>query len=396
MTPLTGASKLSPTVACSSVDAMLAAVREHAARTVSAGVGLNALMPFRDGWMGLLSPEGSPDGRIEAAPAGILVEPAGHDAWRMTTVHADEDPELSAVADVVGGVVPAAWRRASIVRGTSLRAYRPLRRAQVQVDTHAGSVFVKVLRRKAWRRVVDRHTWLEHASHDSGGFAVPVMLGIGERQRALACEGVEAPSLFEVLTGNGAEETLTRVGTSLSRFHGADVAGTRTEGLEPLPPAPSGWEWCAALRDRLALLRDRSGARAAQLAHDLLRAAPSSGASGVVHGDLHDKQLLCAASITYLDVDGVAVGDPAIDVGNLLAHLRLRRLQERARAPYDVLRETLVDAYPGMAQAVFRRAAMFYEAASLARLAAVYALRPRWRHLSPELFRLATLGGGSL
>lgn len=50
--------------------------------------------------------------------------------------------------------------------------------------------------------------------------------------------------------------------------------------------------------------------------------------SVVCHRDFHDKQVLVSNDqITLLDLDLLAKSDPALDAGNILAHLRLRSLQ---------------------------------------------------------------------
>ena len=49
----------------------------------------------------------------------------------------------------------------------------------------------------------------------------------------------------------------------------------------------------------------------------------------LVHRDLHDKQMVVVDGddAGLLDLDTLAVGDPALDVANLLVHLELRMLQ---------------------------------------------------------------------
>ena len=48
----------------------------------------------------------------------------------------------------------------------------------------------------------------------------------------------------------------------------------------------------------------------------------------ICHRDFHDKQVLIAEDeITLLDLDLLALADPCLDAGNIIAHLRLRALQ---------------------------------------------------------------------
>ena len=54
----------------------------------------------------------------------------------------------------------------------------------------------------------------------------------------------------------------------------------------------------------------------------------SPASSVVSHRDFHDKQVLVSKDqMTLLDLDLLANSDPALDAGNILAHLRLRSLQ---------------------------------------------------------------------
>lgn len=93
------------------------------------------------------------------------------------------------------------------------------------------------------------------------------------------------------------------------------------------------------------------------------------------HRDLHDKQLLAVGDrVGLLDLDTLCRADPALDLANLLAPLRLRVLQGRcppkiaARCAAVLLRTAGLRAEPAALDT--------YTAASLLRLAAVYTFRP--------------------
>jgi hypothetical protein len=124
------------------------------------------------------------------------------------------------------------------------------------------------------------------------------------------------------------------------------------------------------------------GLRAGEAA--LVRTLPDTIAPrALVHRDLYDKQVLLSRDgVTLLDMDTVCRGDPEIDLGNFCAHLRLRGLQWEVHEPCRIWEEVFLAAYPGRVAA--ERVA-WYRSSSLLRLACGYALRPRWRHLAPEL-----------
>ena len=111
----------------------------------------------------------------------------------------------------------------------------------------------------------------------------------------------------------------------------------------------------------------------------------------LVHRDLHDKQVLVtdssdggAARVGALDLDTVALGDPAVDVANLLVHLQLRVLQGHCTPGLAAAAgDAFLDGYrPGPAAS---RRLVAYAGATRLRLACVYAFRPRWSALAEPL-----------
>jgi Phosphotransferase enzyme family len=103
------------------------------------------------------------------------------------------------------------------------------------------------------------------------------------------------------------------------------------------------------------------------------------------HRDFYDKQVLLAeGGATLIDFDTFCMADPALDVGNFLAHLELARLQ--GVMPGDGLADGFLEGYrrtAGRLPGATRLAA--FEAGSLLRLACLYALSTRWRTLAVPL-----------
>jgi hypothetical protein len=111
-----------------------------------------------------------------------------------------------------------------------------------------------------------------------------------------------------------------------------------------------------------------------------------------VHRDLHDQQLLWDGSrMGLIDCDTLSAGDPAGDVANVLAHLDLRQAQQlltparAAAAAADFL--AALDAAPAVLARVDAHRSL-----TMLRLAALYAWRPRWRHLVRPLLESAVSG----
>jgi aminoglycoside phosphotransferase (APT) family kinase protein len=123
---------------------------------------------------------------------------------------------------------------------------------------------------------------------------------------------------------------------------------------------------------------------------------PKSEETAPVHRDFYDKQVLIGEKrVTLVDVDTLAWGDPALDLGNFLAHLYLRSRQHpehqndwrRARSVF-VEEYRTVQTSAGDAEAVWQRVG-WWETSALLRLAGLYSLRPRWKELAGPLLERA-------
>nr|WP_269449940.1 phosphotransferase [Auraticoccus cholistanensis] len=111
-----------------------------------------------------------------------------------------------------------------------------------------------------------------------------------------------------------------------------------------------------------------------------------------LHRDLHDQQVLVDAEagraprLGLLDCDTAVAGDPALDPGNLLAHLRLRVLQGLLRPDRAATAAAALGAVTGGSGEESLR---LHQRLTLLRLAGLYVWRPRWRHLGPALLAAA-------
>ena len=152
------------------------------------------------------------------------------------------------------------------------------------------------------------------------------------------------------------------------------------------------------MEDERGLLQRATGEVSAiypQLAERLARAlawvedhapAEAQAVSVPIHRDFYDKQVLVGPDrTTLLDMDTLAQGDPALDVGNFLAQLDFRANQTPdLRRRFEAGREAFVDVYHTMDRSFWRRVD-WWEAAAALRLLCVYSLRPRWQGLARSL-----------
>lgn len=100
------------------------------------------------------------------------------------------------------------------------------------------------------------------------------------------------------------------------------------------------------------------------------------------HRDLHDKQILVASvgaapgsRAGLIDSDTLALADPALDLGNLLAHVRLREVQNLLSPARAEAAEQLIHDVAGQLSVPGAALIAWCDAASL-RLSCVYAFRP--------------------
>lgn len=109
--------------------------------------------------------------------------------------------------------------------------------------------------------------------------------------------------------------------------------------------------------------------------------------SVVAHRDYYDKQILVYQDqCGLLDFDTVCRSDPALDIGNFLAHMDLRALQ--SLSVETSAGDDFLEAYSDIDQSMLERIAVFRRCAHL-RLACLYAFWPRWRSVCHPLLRLA-------
>jgi hypothetical protein len=190
-----------------------------------------------------------------------------------------------------------------------LRAYRPRRRAVVQVDTEHTRVYVKLGRPDAIRRLHETHQLLAQV------LPVPLSLGFDPDLGLLVMPAGRGLTLREALDTRG------------------ELPAPRTlDGLLGPIPNPIGRGRARSPIDKLASLQrllsrivpDQTG----RLEEIVGRIGPEAVEGEVpCHGDFHDGQLLVDGGVIsgLLDVDTHGTGHPSNDPATMLGHLESRR-----------------------------------------------------------------------
>ncbi len=215
--------------------------------------------------------------------------------------------------------------------------------------------------------------------------------------------GVRAP---EVIEHNSADETLAIVFKAGERLRlsadNMDLFHLVGEGLRDFQTHDAlADESVFESKDELQVI-DRHAARLAQVGGELpaqwqalrerlndawVKLPPA--VIGLTHRDLHDKQFVQQADhLTLLDFDLMTRADVALDPANFLVHLALRDLQDlpgASQRSIDICGKKFLQGLARNEEPGFWERLRFYQASAFCRLALIYALRPRWADLMPNL-----------
>jgi aminoglycoside phosphotransferase (APT) family kinase protein len=170
------------------------------------------------------------------------------------------------------------------------------------------------------------------------------------------------------------------VGTALALLHGSPTGGglpVHIAALSPLEVHDAAAEaeiLRVALRPGTCAADPGRAERHARLVHRVIAGlldGPQGGTPRLLHRDLHPGQLLLdGPRVGFVDLDSAALGEPELDVGNLLAHLDLWRVLDSDARALAAGADALREAYERLAPLSPRRLAL-YRAGALARLASL-------------------------
>jgi len=281
----------------------------------------------------------------------------------------------------------------------TLVAHRPERRAVVVHEHGALRCYTKVVRPDRLPALVDTL----RAVAGSTSVRVPAVIAADAARGCVTVTEVEGHRLHEALGDACVGDTALAaaceaVGRTLRRLHqtglGAGLgAGRRTHDAAAELMVTRDWLGQAGAHGLLAD-PDLPIASLLDTACRLLDGPPSG--TGLLHRDLHDKQLLITAEdVGVLDLDLAVHGDPALDLANLLVHLELRAHQglltpRRARLCADAVVAgygPFADPIDGPIADPIAERLRGYGWATRLRLLGVYAFRP---HSTRAALRLIT------
>ncbi|WP_417263542.1 phosphotransferase [Celeribacter sp.] len=268
-----------------------------------------------------------------AALAGLLIEPFRdrHPDWpercaallqRVEALLAPLGTPAFHIAQTPATVADALGWTPSEVQCLRLK---PGRRAIFRyADTVGRAAYGKLRFGRADRRTPALQSAVRAAGLDGRhGVQVPAVLAEMKEACLWFQEEIKGPDLTCLLLNDTSEDVLRnalrQTGEALARLHtsGVEVARDWTLAQE-----------CAVLTQALAAEKARapeniSAFQAVEraLAPDIAR-LETPAEPVLLHRDFYPDQVICSAGgVALLDLDLVAMGDPAVDLGNFLAHL---------------------------------------------------------------------------
>lgn len=264
----------------------------------------------------------------------------------------------------------AAWVARS---NTTLLVHRPTRRAVLRTLFDGQTAYAKLVPPKSAASLLESALRVQHIQ--GVGFAVPRLLHTQHSHDTGCVVWSELPgrSVHALLETPAFTEAARGTGRALRALHDH-------------PPVPGVPEFGAmASTDELTRWVDRTSAfdrpladlvqARSQHARSRLHPAPHSQHT-LIHRDFHDKQVFITddGHAGLLDFDTLSTGEPALDVGNFLAHLELRCAQGRL-TPQSAEQASVafITAYAPCGD-VYRRS-LIYRSMTLLRLCCVYAFR---------------------
>lgn len=246
-------------------------------------------------------------------PDGAVVVEAADQRVGVWTV--PNDPALPGLASALDESVTAALLADLGVPGATtrprLRAYRPGRRAVVEVATDGGpTVFLKVVPPSESRRLHRHHQALP------SDLPVPASLGLDPERGIVALQGLPGRTLRSHLDDPTADLP--------------DPA--EIDGLLTRLPTPVDGAMARSPIQRLGAFMDLLGGILPEAAGRLGRIVDDIGPEGApadvpVHGDFHAAQVLVGSGQVsgLLDLDAHGVGRSADDPSTMIGHLAIRQ-----------------------------------------------------------------------
>jgi Ser/Thr protein kinase RdoA (MazF antagonist) len=284
---------------------------------------------------------------------------------------------------------PVAVVQATVVRHKPGR--RCLLRYEVRVGSNAAArdevLYGKVFASRRGAQVYERLRAVSSAAACGPGVAVPEPVGYVAALKLLVLRAVPGEPARALLLA-GEASTAVRIAEAIHSLHGSGVPFDRRHRLhDEVASLPERVERIAESSELLAGPAQRCLELVNRLAE---RQWPWRWHP--VHRDFyHDQVLVGEHGLSVLDFDDAAMSEPALDVANFMAHLRLLGFQEGESDALAASASAFESRYRELDPRLDPALVRFLEGATLLRLADIHLPRPRGQWLAERLLQHSEL-----
>lgn len=300
-------------------------------------------------------------------------------------------PQLAALSDPATAepILAEALGTPLRITGVEVLRHKPGRRCLFRYRLELGdgvrSVYAKTYASDRGPGVLAALRALYSVTKRSGGPRVPAPMAYVEPYRLLVIGEVRGGPAEPELA-NGDEALAVRIAEALHRLHRSGAQLPRHHDLEDeLAPLGMRRTGIVEAMPHLAVLADACLARAHRGAEHAWswRRLP-------VHRDCYADQVVTGPDIGLVDLDDAAMSEPAVDVANFAAHLRLSALRSPRRAPaLGRSRSAFLAAYRHLDPDLDPGLVQFLEGTTLLRLADIHRTRPGGDLLAARLLEVS-------
>ncbi len=275
------------------------------------------------------------------------------------------------------------------IRGSRTRVevlrYKPERRVVARIDLATNDRTTPLLVRYTTTQQA-RHI-ADLAQHLRGhGVAAPAPLAQLDHDRVTIDEFIEGTQLRDAVRAGGADPKA--VAEAINAFHGAPPTGSM-----PVRTPVDELQRCRLGLDGLGDWYPAVAQAAAETMANLERHLPEARSQVTLHGDLHTKNILVDRQrVAFVDLERVAVGSAAIDLGFLTAHAIALGIRQPGWSPTaTAFTADVVDAYRRRTERIEPSALAWHTALGLVEqaLLVVRHLEQGWPRTSVELLAAA-------
>ena len=300
-------------------------------------------------------------------------------------------PQLAVLTDAsrIGPALAQARGERVEVAAVALVRHKPGRRCTVRLDVAVGPpgarrrerLYAKTYASGRAPRVYRSLQAIARARAFGPAVALPEPRGCLETLKTVVYGEVDGEPAGPALLAGDAQLG-ARIATAVHALHASDVELERCHSLA---------DELAALRGRVEALAEGSPTLAAH-ARDTLALADvkareiSAWRRRPVHRDFYPDQVLVEGRrLAVLDLDDAAMSEPALDVANFLAHLRLLDLGQEHSGAAATAASAFFERYVELDPALDLSLLRLLEGATLLRLACIHRPRERGERLAERL-----------